>query len=79
MLRLFFDLKTKQGQRAELVTGLFQQNVRFIAKAKLGLKPAKHRNLLLGRKARSVNVGWCATKCCPSSAVKKTVQILGRG
>lgn len=33
MLSLFFDLKMKQGQRAELVTGIFQQNVYFIAKA----------------------------------------------
>lgn len=33
MLRLFFDLKMKQGQRAELVTGIFQQNLCYIAKA----------------------------------------------
>ena len=33
MLKLFFDFKMKQGQRAELVTGIFQQNAHFIAKA----------------------------------------------
>lgn len=31
MLRLFFALKMKQGQRAELVAGIFQQSVHFIA------------------------------------------------
>lgn len=33
MLRLFFDLEMKQGQRAELVTGVFLQNLYFIAEA----------------------------------------------
>lgn len=29
MLRLFFDLKMKQGQRAELVTGFFSAECAF--------------------------------------------------
>lgn len=33
MLKLFFDLKIKQGQRVETVTGIFQQNLHFTAKA----------------------------------------------
>lgn len=67
MLGLFFALKMKQGQREELVAGVFQQNVCFIAKA----STATCRNLLLGRKAKSTNTDWCT--------MRKSVRAIGWG
>lgn len=55
MLRLFFDLKIKQGQRADLVTGVFQQYLHFTARA--GLETCQVQKCAPREKGRSLSIG----------------------
>lgn len=62
MLGLFFALKMKQGQREELVAGIFQQNVHFIAQASSHVQKSAPREKGQTVRDRSANTGWCTMR-----------------
>lgn len=67
MLRLFFDLKTKQGQRVETVTGICQQNLHLLLNLKqAGLETCQVQEFAQRKKGQTQSY---AAKCCIYSPV----------